>query len=121
MLVVCGIARPERFVAEAVDGGFDVAGNIAFADHHPFVAADIARIAHQMHASGASVVLTTEKDFVRLLPLRPWPFQLAVRPMSVRVEPVDGFATWLLERVHTAASGCTLAGRARAPLRGAGV
>jgi len=121
VVVVSGIARPERFAAEAVEGGFDVAEHLAFGDHHPFVAADIARIAQRVRASGASVVLTTEKDFVRMLPLRPWPFQLAVRPMSVRVEPAEQFAAWLLERVHLAASGCTLAGRARAPLQGAGV
>jgi len=104
VLVISGIARPERFVAEAVEGGFDLAGDIAFADHHPFVAADIARVAHRMHTSGAAVVLTTEKDFVRLLPLRPWPFRLAVRPMSIRVEPADLFAAWLLERVRGGAS-----------------
>jgi hypothetical protein len=56
-----------------------------------------------------------------MLPLRPWPFRLAVRPMSVRVEPAETFAAWLCERVHTAASGCTLAGHARAPLQGYGV
>ncbi len=117
VLVVSGIALPGRFVAEAVEGGFDVAANIAFGDHHPFVAGDIERIAGRVRASGASVVLTTEKDFVRLLPLRPWPFRLAVRPMSVRVEPAERFAAWLCERVHTAASCRTLAGRARAPLQ----
>ena len=121
VLVVSGIARPDRFVAEAVEGGFDVAGELAFGDHHPYVAADVARIAQQARAASAAIVLTTEKDLVRLLPLRPWPFRLAVRPMSVRVEPADRFAEWLLERVQTAASGGTLAGRARAPLQGAGV
>ena len=78
-----------------------MAGDIAFGDHHPFVAADIARIAQRVRASGAAVVLTTEKDLVRLLPLRPWPFRLAVRPMSVRVEPAESFAAWLLERVRS--------------------
>jgi tetraacyldisaccharide 4'-kinase len=117
VLVVSGIARPGRFVAEAVEGGFEVAGAIAFGDHHPFAAADLDRIAQQVRARGASIVLTTEKDFVRMLPLRPWPFRLAVRPMSVRVEPAEAFAAWLLQRVHTAASGCTTAGRASAPLK----
>jgi len=100
VLVVSGIARPERFVTEAVDGGFDVAGDVAFGDHHPYAAVDLTRIAQQARASGASIVLTTEKDFVRLLPLRPWPFRLAVRPMTVRVEPADQFATWLLGRIR---------------------
>jgi tetraacyldisaccharide 4'-kinase len=118
VVIVSGIARPERFVAEAVEGGFDVAGDIAFGDHHPFVAADIARIARQLRTSGASVVLTTEKDFVRMLPLRPWPFRLAVRPMSVRVEPAEPFASWLLGQLR--ASGRTHTGRAGAPQQGTG-
>lgn len=100
VLVVSGIARPERFVAETTEGGFDVAGDMAFGDHHPFVPADIARIVERLRAADASIVLTTEKDFVRLLPLRPWPFRLAVRPMSVRVEPAEAFAAWLLERIR---------------------
>ena len=102
VLVVSGIARPERFVAETVAGGFDVAGDLVFGDHHPFVAADVARIALQARSSGASIVLTTEKDLIRLLPLRPWPFRLAVRPMSVRVEPAEAFAAWLLNRIRGA-------------------
>jgi len=120
VLVVSGIARPQRFVAETVAGGFDVAGGLAFGDHHPFVAADVDRMALQARSTGASIVLTTEKDFVRLLPLRPWPFRLAVRPMSVRVEPAAAFAQWLCDRVHAAASGGTLAGREHAPLQGEG-
>ena len=120
VLVVSGIARPDRFVAEAVEGGFDVAGELAFGDHHPYVAADVARIAQQARGSSAALVLTTEKDLVRLLPLRPWPFRLAVRPMSVRVEPAAGFAEWLCDRVHAAASGGALAGREPAPLQAEG-
>jgi tetraacyldisaccharide-1-P 4'-kinase len=88
-------------LSEAVKGGVDVAGAITFADHHPFVAADVARIALQARSSGASIVLTTEKDLIRLLPLRPWPFRLAVRPMSVRVEPAEAFTAWLLSRIRS--------------------
>lgn len=117
VLVVSGIARPERFVTEGAEGGFDVAGDLAFGDHHPYLTADIARIAQRAGALGAALVLTTEKDLVRLLPLRPWPFRLAVRPMSVRVEPAAVFAEWLCHRVHAAASGGILAGREHAPLQ----
>jgi tetraacyldisaccharide 4'-kinase len=100
VLLLSGIARPQRFLSEAVRDGFDVAFALKFGDHHPFNEADVARISHQARAVGASFVLTTEKDFVRLLPLRPWPFRLAVRPMTVRVEPADQFAAWLLEQVR---------------------
>lgn len=104
VLVVSGIARPDRFLAEVREGGFDVAGHLAFRDHHAYRTADVARIAREAAARGAPIVLTTEKDLVRLLPLRPWPFGLAVRPMSVRVEPAPAFAAWLLARVGAAAT-----------------
>lgn len=99
-LVVSGIARPDRFVAESRDAGIDVVATLAFRDHHPYSGVDVGRIARTAAEAKADVVLTTEKDYVRLLPLRPWPFRLAVRPMSVRVEPAEAFATWLLDRLR---------------------
>jgi len=99
VLAVSGIARPDRFAAEAGVGGLEVRGAMAFADHHPYTAADITRIDAERRRAGADVVLTTEKDLMRLLPLRPWPFRVAVRPMTVRVEPAERFAAWLLERM----------------------
>jgi len=101
VVLVSGIARPARFEEESKAGGYDVAASIAFADHHGYVAADIARIAEAVRTSSAMCVLTTEKDLMRLLPLRPLPFRVAVRPLHVRVEP-DAFMPWLLERLSAA-------------------
>jgi tetraacyldisaccharide 4'-kinase len=115
VLVASGIARPDRFLAESRDGGFDVAGEIVFRDHHPYGAHDVARIAREAAACGAPLVLTTEKDFVRLLPLRPWPFRLAVRPMSVRVEPAEAFARWLIDRLQHRGAPAAAAGQAPGP------
>jgi tetraacyldisaccharide-1-P 4'-kinase len=72
---------------------------MAFADHYAYSASDVGRIEAERQRTGAAVVLTTEKDLMRLLPLRPWPFRVAVRPMTVRVEPAERFAAWLLERM----------------------
>jgi len=101
VVLVSGIARPARFEEESKAAGYDVAASIAFADHHRYVAADIARIADAVRTSSAACVLTTEKDLMRLLPLRPLPFRVAVRPLHVRVEP-DAFMPWLLERLSDA-------------------
>ena len=100
VVVVSGIARPDRFLAESADAGVEVAASLAFGDHHPYTAADVARIERQMVLADASAVLTTEKDYVRLLPLRPWPFRVAVRPLDVRVEPAGPFESWLLGRLR---------------------
>ena len=103
VLAVAGIAAPERFRDALAAAGFEVAGLLAFADHHPFTPADVRRIAAQAAAHGAGLVLTTEKDAVRLAPFAPFDFAAAAAPLRVAVEPADRFRTWLLERVAAAA------------------
>jgi tetraacyldisaccharide 4'-kinase len=99
VVAVCGIARPDFFFAGLDGTGLVVADRVSFRDHHAYATADVARLAATLRAAGADTILTTEKDLVRLLPLRPWPFRVAVRPMSVRVEPPGAFAAWLLDRL----------------------
>ncbi len=100
VVAICGIARPDRFFAELEDTDLVVADRVSFRDHHAFTAGDVARLGQQVRAAGADMIVTTEKDLVRLMPLRPWPFRLAVRPMRMRVEPPDEFADWLLGRLR---------------------
>ena len=57
----------------------------------PFTARDVAAIAGRVRETGAAAVLTTEKDAVRLLPLRPLPFAAAFVPLTVTIEPEDVF------------------------------
>ncbi|HJT42557.1 MAG TPA: tetraacyldisaccharide 4'-kinase [Rhizomicrobium sp.] len=58
-----GIGRPEKFVTALRDGGALVTGSCFFADHHPYSEEDILKL---KAAAGAAVLVTTEKDFVRL-------------------------------------------------------
>jgi tetraacyldisaccharide 4'-kinase len=102
VLTVSGIARPARFEQDVREEGNEVAAALRFRDHHPFTRADIERITVMLRETGASVVLTTEKDLTRLLIHRPWPFRLAVAPSSVRVEPERAFASWLAARLALA-------------------
>ena len=102
VLAVAGIAAPERFRDALAAAGFDVAGLLAFADHHPFTPADVRRIAAQAAAHGAGLVLTTEKDAVRLAPFAPFDFAAAAAPLRVAVEPAERFRAWLFERVAAA-------------------
>ena len=102
VLAVTGIAAPERFRKALAAAGFDVAGALAFADHHRFTPADARRIAARAAAREADLVLTTEKDAVRLAPLAPFDFAVAAVPLRVAVTPADRFRDWLLERVAAA-------------------
>lgn len=95
VLLVSGVARPARFEADVRAHGLDVVGTMAFRDHHAFGRADIDRMAARLREMAADIVMTTEKDLVRLLMHRPWPFRVAVLPLSVGVEPAREFVTWL--------------------------
>jgi tetraacyldisaccharide 4'-kinase len=95
VLAVAGLARPERFFADVGRHGWTVAGTLAFRDHHRYTRGDLARIAAAMRSAGAAMVVTTEKDVVRMLPLRPLPMPVAWLPLRVRVEPAAEFWEWL--------------------------
>jgi tetraacyldisaccharide 4'-kinase len=99
VLAVAGLARPERFFADVARAGWAVGGEIAFGDHHRYTRDDIDRVVVAMRAAGAAMVLTTEKDLVRMLPLRPLPVPVAWVPLRVSVEPAAEFAEWLAGRV----------------------
>ena len=86
---------PDRFLSTLESRGMDVAGRLTFRDHHWFTAADVARATDAARACGADIIVTTEKDAVRLPPGTRW----AVLPMTVTIEPAEAFATWLLARL----------------------
>lgn len=98
VFALAGIAEPERFTRAATEAGYVVGGAWAPGDHHRYTTADVTRLAREVKAAGAAGVLTTSKDAVRLLPLRPLPFAIYEWPMRVTIEPADRFAAWLRQR-----------------------
>lgn len=62
-----GIGRPEKFFATLRGIGVELADTVAFADHHPFSAAEMADLRRRADTAKAGLI-TTEKDFVRLAP-----------------------------------------------------
>ncbi len=62
----CGIARPNQFFRGLESAGVKLVSQTAFADHHIYTAADLARIESAARAAGATALLTTEKDRVRI-------------------------------------------------------
>ena len=62
----CGIARPDQFFRGLESAGVKLVSRTAFADHHIYTAADLARIESAARAAGATALLTTEKDRVRI-------------------------------------------------------
>jgi tetraacyldisaccharide 4'-kinase len=104
ILAVAGIARPDRFVADLAAANLAVASTEIFRDHHPYTDADIARIVRARDRAGATVVVTTEKDAVRLSARSLKTLRLAVVPLTATIEPAS-FVDWLLTRIRASASG----------------
>lgn len=67
VLVVCGIARPERFVEGVTELGAAITGVKAFPDHHWFSEREISEI-RGLATDTDAVIVTTEKDAIRLPP-----------------------------------------------------
>jgi len=86
VVAVAGIAHPTDFFAMLADAGFRLARTISFADHHSYAQRDVARIADATRAAGTALVVTTEKDRVRLEPLSPLPFTCVAIPMSLEID-----------------------------------
>jgi tetraacyldisaccharide 4'-kinase len=63
VVAVAGIARPERLARTLEALGAHVPELLAFPDHHAYDAVDVARIGA---AAGGRVLVTTEKDLVKL-------------------------------------------------------
>jgi len=96
VLLVSGIARPEAFAAAARAAGLAVRGELAFPDHHAYDAASLARIAEAFRASGASWVLATAKDQVKLLGR----LDVPLAELPLQAEPEPAFWSWLDERLE---------------------
>jgi tetraacyldisaccharide 4'-kinase len=99
VFAMAGVARPERFFADLRASGWQVAGSLAFRDHHEFSRRDVERIEAAAAAAGADAIVTTEKDAVRLESHGIDGLPVVVVPMTVSVEPSDAFCSWLLARL----------------------
>ncbi len=66
VLAFSGIGNPGGFVETLVRAGASIAGLIPFRDHHRYTEADLERIAAKAAETAAELIVTTEKDMVKL-------------------------------------------------------
>ncbi len=67
LVAFAGIGRPEKFFQALEAGGAELAATKCYADHHAYTSSEIARLKSKARSCDALLV-TTEKDFVRLTP-----------------------------------------------------
>ena len=100
-----GIARPERFEADAASAGAEVVGHSFFTDHHRYHPKEIETLVARARAEGAEALATTAKDAVRLEGVVPGTAALPILVLHVAVSISDEgrFSRRLLEAVGRAA------------------
>ena len=99
---VAGIAVPEAFFRDLRAAGCTVTGTRAFRDHHAYSRRELDRLIAEARAAGAVQIATTEKDYVRLLPFRPFPMPIRRTPLTMEPDPLPDFRRWLADAVRAA-------------------
>jgi tetraacyldisaccharide 4'-kinase len=95
-LAVAGIARPDAFFDGLRAAGHEIVASRSFRDHHRYSRGDLEGIVTDARARGATRILTTEKDYVRLLPFRPFALPIAWVPLTMEPDPLPEFRRWLV-------------------------
>jgi 3-deoxy-D-manno-octulosonic-acid transferase len=62
----CGLGNPAAFRGTLEGLGVEIAGWIEFDDHHRYRPSELRHLAHHMAASGATALVTTQKDSINL-------------------------------------------------------
>ena len=96
VLLVAGIARPERVLASLETLPYEIAGTMYFPDHHAYPEETLRKILAEVEKTAAQYVLTTGKDHVKLLGRLEAP--LATLPLRAELEPA--FWEWLDPRLE---------------------
>jgi len=89
ILAFCGIARPQRFLAQARESGLDVVSFLTFPDHYVYPQPSLDKIVRAFREAGAEAAVTTEKDGVKITARRSFLKSIPVFYLKIglRVEP----------------------------------
>lgn len=79
-----GLGNPQAFAASLTRCGAHVAAFLSFPDHHPYTSDDWRAIQDTARREGTEMLITTEKDVVRLEPS--WLLAAPVYSLRIRVE-----------------------------------
>jgi tetraacyldisaccharide 4'-kinase len=107
----CGIARPDQFFAGLKAAGLLVATRTAFRDHHRYTTSDIDGLISSAKASGATAIITTDKDRIRLENLASNfsdDMPLVTARLTIEIEGEAAFVDWLTARFATPAAASSL-------------
>ena len=93
--LTAGIANPERFTESMLKCGASIVGHKWFLDHRLYRPAQVKRVVRDAKKLGAEIILTTQKDAVRIKAFAP-ENMFAVK-IALRIEPHDDFIRLIKE------------------------
>ncbi|MFN2595724.1 MAG: tetraacyldisaccharide 4'-kinase, partial [Pyrinomonadaceae bacterium] len=96
----CGVGNPRAFFENLRRDGCEIRFARAFADHHDYRQSEVDGLAREAGRAGADVLLTTEKDAVKLRGLR---FDVPCYAVEIELEIDDAAGLFGLVRAALAA------------------
>ena len=104
VVAFCGIARPGQFFAGLETAGLRLAGRVVFRDHRRYGPRDLEQLQSAARARGARVLVTTEKDRIRLESMAGWgsgAVPVLTAGLRVEIEEESAVMTWLTDRLRS--------------------
>ena len=96
-----GIAKNRAFRETVTELGVKVLKHLEFMDHYRYKRADFLKIRNQATESGAELILTTEKDWVKMDRTFAWKTDLAVIGIRIEFENPSAFNRFLKSKLNT--------------------
>jgi tetraacyldisaccharide 4'-kinase len=84
-IAFAGLADNRQFFDSLVQSGCMIKDKFFFGDHHRYGRDDLERISRAAEASGAEILITTFKDFVKLDSAYDWPAPLLAMDVNIRL------------------------------------
>jgi tetraacyldisaccharide 4'-kinase len=100
ILAFCGIGNPESFRSTLLSLNADVRGFLVFPDHHSFSKEDMKKIYRLSVEKNVDMVITTQKDGIRLLKELPAGFPLWELRIRLVVKEDDALENDILKRLQ---------------------
>jgi len=101
----CGLGNPQAFFADLRRWGITAASEVVFPDHHLYTQAELRRLSEKAHNTGATALVTTEKDALNFPPQ--WKPDLPVLVCTIQAEVVEArdFEAAIVARLKPEAGG----------------
>ncbi|MFZ5563935.1 MAG: tetraacyldisaccharide 4'-kinase [Thermodesulfobacteriota bacterium] len=87
VFVFCGLARNREFLKSVQQVGARVLGHLFFPDHCLYKKEDLSAVLEKASAAGAKILVTSEKDYVKIASLGPFDRELAVLGVEIDFGP----------------------------------